>query len=180
MPTTIARPDPAEYSPALADYIRLVPEGDLLATLAAQADDLAGLVAKLSDAQALTRHPPYTWSIKQVVGHLIDCERVFGYRAMRLARNDATPLAGFDENAYMRFVDFDRYPIAELATEFDALRRSHLALFRHLDPDALLRTAIVNGSPITVRAIAHVMAGHTAHHLAILHARLEGYRRANQ
>jgi hypothetical protein len=75
----------------------------------------------------------------------------------------------------MQFVDFDRYPIGELAAEFDALRRSHVALFRHLEPDALLRSATVNGSPLTVRALAHVMAGHMQHHLAILHKRL-GHR----
>jgi hypothetical protein len=149
-----------------------VPEGDLLATLAAQSDELRRLVGGLSDAQALAHHAPYTWSTKQVVGHLLDCDRVFGYRALRLARADATPLPGFDENAYMLSVDFDRYPLAELVDEFDALRRSHVAMFRHLEPAAFARGAVVNAHPITVRAIAYVMAGHTAHHLAILRKRL--------
>lgn len=170
----IARPNSTEYSAAVAHYIQLVPAGDIVSILAAQADDLVRLVGTLSDEQALVRHPPYTWTIKQVVGHLTDCERVFGYRAMRLARNDTTPLPGFDENAYMQSADFDRCPVIDLLAEFELLRRSHLALLRHLAADAWLRSGVVNNHPMTVRAIACVMAGHTQHHLTILQKRLGG------
>ncbi len=171
---TITRPDATEYPATVANYLQLVPEGDLLSILAAQADDLARLVGKLNDEQSLMRHPPYTWSIKQVVGHLADCERVFGYRALRLARNDKTPLPGFDENAYMQFANFDRCPIGDLVAEFELLRRSHLAMFRHLEADAWLRIGVVNSHPMSVRAVACVMAGHAQHHLIILHKRLGG------
>ena len=167
-----ARPDPSEFSPVVADYIALVPPGDLLTILADQAEELKRLVGGLTDEQALVHHAPYTWSTKQVLGHLADCERVFGYRAMRVARNDATPLPGFDENAYMRAVDFDRWPVGELLEEFALLRRSHVLLFRYLPDDAWLRSSEVNGHTMTTRAVACVMAGHMQHHLQILRKRL--------
>lgn len=171
---TVDRPDATEYSPAVADYIRLVPAGDILEILSLQREELAKLVGPLNDAQALVHHPPYTWSIKQVVGHLTDCERIFGYRAMRLARHDSTPLASFDENAYMALADFDRCPLGELLAEFELLRRSHLKLFRHLTPQAWLYCGTVNNHPMTARAVACVMAGHAQHHLNILRKRLGG------
>lgn len=170
----LMRPDIDEYSSQMGNYVQLVPAGDLLAILEAQLDDLTRLVDSLSDEQSLVRHAPYTWSIKQVVAHLIDCERVFGYRALRIARNDATPLAGFDDNAYMRFSDPDRWPISELVAEFEFARRSHLLMIRHFEADAWLRRGQVNDHPLTVRAMVCVMAGHVQHHLSILHKRLAG------
>ena len=96
------RPDVSEYGANFGQYIQLVPAGDIQALLATQLADLLALVSGLSDQQSLVHHAPYTWSIKQVVGHITDCERIFGYRALRIARGDATPLASFDENEYMR------------------------------------------------------------------------------
>jgi hypothetical protein len=171
-PSAISRPAASEYSAEVENYIRLVPDGDIRSVLANQAEDIEQLVGMLDDEQSLVRHPPYTWSIKQVVGHLADCERVFGYRAMRLARNDPTPLPSFDENAYMQAANFDNYPIAELLAEFALLRRSHLLMLSHLADEAWLRSCVVNGHRTTMRAVAHVMAGQAQHHLAILHQRL--------
>lgn len=167
-----SRPTASEYAADFDKYVGLPPEGDLQSFLAKQLDKLLGLLAGMSEPESLVRHAPYTWSIKQVVGHLIDCERIFGYRALRIARNDATPLASFDENAYMPFADFDHWPIAELLAEFDHVRRSHLLFFRHLEPAAWLRQGIVLNQPMTVRALAYVIAGHAKHHLDILHRRL--------
>src|SRR5262245_997170 len=124
------RPGPTEYAPYYGNYIALVTEDDVLATLEAQLGELLPLVRSVPEERAGDRHPPYTWSVKEVVGHLTDCERVFGYRALRFARGDATPLPGFDENAYARAAGFDRVPLADLVDEFEALRRSHLGLFR--------------------------------------------------
>jgi hypothetical protein len=168
----IARPEPAEYPTAVADYIALIPQGDLIAILSEQANTLATLVGNLSDEQALVHHAPYTWSVKEVLGHLADCERVFGYRLMRVARNDATPLPGFDENAYMKNVDFDKFPVSDLLDEVVLARRSHVLMLRHLPVEAWLRAGEVNGHPMTARAIACVLTGHMQHHLNILAKRL--------
>lgn len=170
----LTRPEAGEYSSQMGNYVRLVPAGDVLSMLEVQRDQLNQLVGGLGDEQALALHAPYTWSIKQVNGHLTDCERVFGYRALRLARNDATPLPGFDENGYMRFSDPNRWPVSELLAEFDLTRRSHLLMLRHLEVDAWLRRGLVNDHPLTVRAMVCVMAGHVQHHLLILRQRLAG------
>jgi hypothetical protein len=168
----IRRPEATEHCPEFGNYIRLVPQGDIQSILDSQLSELHGLLDGLSDHESLMHHAPHTWSIRQVVGHMTDCERVFGYRALRIARNDATPLSTFDENAYMKFADFDRWPLAELLTEFDLVRRSHLLLFRHLQPPAWLHRGVVIDRPTSTRALAYLIAGHAKHHLDILHKRL--------
>jgi hypothetical protein len=167
------RPDASEYSPAVENYIRLVTGCDVLDVLHNQVAELTALLTPLDDTQALTRHAPYTWTIKQVIGHMADCERVFGYRALRLARQDATPLPGFDENAYMDAIDFDRVPLGDLMSEFELLRRSHLSMIAPFDESSWKFAGTVNDHRMTTRAVVYVMAGHAAHHLAILHQRLQ-------
>ena len=168
------RPASDEYAPAFDPYIRLVPEGDVLETLAAQIGRMQALLQPLSDAEALKLHPPYTWTLKQVLGHVTDCERIFGYRALRLGRNDSTPLPGFDENQYVQFAGFDAWPMSELLEEFSFVRRAQICLFRHLSPEAWQRRGTVIGHTATPRAFAYVIAGHSEHHLAIIKKRLEG------
>src|SRR5579862_3088382 len=148
------RPATDEYAPPFAPYIKLVPEGDILKTLDEQLGRLQALLKPLSEAQALTLHAPYTWTLKQVLGHLTDCERIFGYRALRLARNDATPLPGFDENQFMQFADFNAWPMSELIEEFSLVRRGHLQLFRHLAPEAWQRRGTIIDHAMTPRALA--------------------------
>ena len=173
MPSS-ARPDSQEYAPAFGTYIKLVPDGDVVAFLTAQLEEARETLASVSDADALKLHPPYTWTIKQVIGHVIDSDRVFGHRAHWLARNGGSPLAGFDENAFMAAIDFNRWPLPELAEEFNHVRRGNLALFEHFDEGTWSRQGVVNGHAATVRAMAYVMAGHAAHHLSILKQRLAG------
>jgi DinB superfamily len=168
------RPDPTEYAPDHGKYVALVPEDDVLAALEQELGATLALLRSVPEGQDCVRHPPYTWSTKEVVGHLTDCERVFGYRALRIARADATPLAGFDENAYARAADFDRHPLAELAAEFEAVRRSHLWLFRHQPEEAWARHGVANSSGVSVRAVAYILVGHERHHTAILRRRLFG------
>ena len=103
-----------------------------------------GFLDGVTESEASVCHPPYTWTIKQVVGHLTDSERVFGYRALRFARGDATPLPGFDENAYAKAVRLDDIPLGELVAEFADLRRSHLAFFDHLSEEAWHRRGTAN------------------------------------
>jgi hypothetical protein len=169
-PTT--RPASDEYAAAFETYIRLVPDGDIVPLLEEQLRRTEALLRPLSEAQALAVHPPYTWTLKQVLGHVTDGERVFGYRALRLGRNDPTPLPGFDENLFMQFSDFNACPMSDLIDEFSLVRRGHLLLFQHLVPEAWTRRGNVNGHPATCRALAYVMAGHAEHHLAIAKKRL--------
>src|SRR5258707_14440143 len=126
------RPSSTEYYEYYGKYINLVPEENVLAALETQLGETLAVLHSVSEAQGNQRHPPYTWSVKEVVGHLTDWERVFGYRALRFARGDQTPLPGFDENAYAGAAEFDRIPLRCLVGEFEALRRSHLFFFRGL------------------------------------------------
>jgi hypothetical protein len=172
IPMKVSRPDPGEYAPFYETYVGLVPDGDLLEILDRQVRDTLGLLQGVTEAEAETRHAPYTWSVKEVVGHLADAERIFGVRALCFAREDPTELPGFDENRYVLRASFDARPLADLAEEFEAVRRSHLALFRGLDREAWLRGGVANGSRVTVRALAYIIAGHERHHVQILRKRL--------
>lgn len=163
---------PDEYAPYYETYVRLVPEGEILGALEAQLDDMLFLLNSVAEEDSLFRHAPYTWSTREVVGHMSDSERVFGYRALRFARGDATPLPGFDEGAYARVADFDRVSLASLAEEFEAARRSNLQMFRNLGQEAWGRGGEANGSRVTVRALAYILVGHARHHTAILRKRL--------
>jgi hypothetical protein len=168
------RPDATEYAPAFARYVALVPEDDVVAALEAQLADLLALLRAVPEAVGNERHPPYTWSVKEVVGHVTDTERIFGYRALRFARGDTTPLPGFDENPYVRAAEFDRVPLQDLVSEFEALRRSHVFLFRNLTAATWVRRGEANGSAVSVRALAYLLVGHARHHTAILRRRLSG------
>lgn len=166
------RPDPSEYAPYYAKYIDLVAEEDVLGALEAQLAETLAVLRPAPESQGNVRHPPYTWTVKEVVGHLTDTERVMGYRALRFARADATPLPGFDEEKYAPAGEFDRIPLRDLVAEFEAVRRSHLYLFRHLPAVAWDRGGKANDNPVTVRALAYIIAGHGRHHTAILRKRL--------
>ena len=170
-PITIPRPETSEYEPYYEAYVSRVPKGDLLAILEDQRRDTQRLLASVSEARALYRYAAGKWSVKEVVGHVTDAERVFGYRAMRFARGDETPLAGFDENAYAPAGRFDARPLASLAAEFDAVRRATIALFGGFEPSVFARRGTANGHGISVRALAYVIAGHELHHIAILRER---------
>jgi hypothetical protein len=168
----MSRPDPTEYAAYYGKYLALVPEEDVLAAMQAQWVKTLAVLGACPEEEANARHRPYTWTVKQVVGHLTDSERVFGYRALRVARGDATPLPGFDENAFAAAGDFDRRTLSDLAAEFEAVRRSHLLLFGSLPDAAWVRRGVANGSEISVRAIAYIIVGHERHHAGILRKRL--------
>jgi hypothetical protein len=168
----MTRPQSSEYAPDYQPYIALVPEDDILAALETQLGDTLAVLRGVTEAQGNQRHPPYTWSVKEVIGHLTDCERILGYRALRFARDDTTPLPGFDENVYARAAEFDRLPLRDLLAQFEAVRRSYLFFFRGLTEAAWGRTGQANGQPITVRALAYAIVGHARHHTAILRKRL--------
>ncbi|MGH2667933.1 MAG: DinB family protein [Gemmatimonadales bacterium] len=171
MTATIARPEATEYAPFYGTYVSKVPEGDLLEALEAQRRETQALLKAIPEAKALHRYAPGKWSVKEVVGHLADTERVFCYRALRFARGDQTPLAGFDEKAYVPAGGFDARPVADLAAELDAVRRATIALLGSLDAAALARRGTADGKEVSVRALAYIIAGHERHHFAILRER---------
>ena len=165
------KPDSTEYAPYFEKYIALVPEGEIVATLDRQIESTLSLIRGLSEAQGEHRYAPEKWSVKEVIGHLIDAERIFAYRALRFARNDATPLPGFDENSFVANAGFDSRSLADLADEFEHTRKSNAYLFKHLDGEASLRRGVSNNSEISVRALAYIIAGHELHHVGILRTR---------
>jgi DinB family protein len=165
------KPDSKEYAPYFEKYISLVPEGEIVVTLGLQIESTLGLVRGLSAAQGDLRYAPGKWSVKEVIGHLIDAERIFAYRALRFARRDATPLPGFDENSFVDNAGFGSRSLADLAEEFEHTRKSNLYLFKSLDADSSLRLGTASDNKISVRAIAYIVAGHELHHVGILQSR---------
>ena len=165
------RPDPSEYAPYAVEYVSRVPEGNVIDMLASQIEETEALVRGLAPGMPDKRYAPGKWSIREIIGHLADAERVFSYRALRFSRGDATPLAGFDENAYVAAAPFTRVGIDDLMSELKNLRSATLHLYRNLDDEALMRRGIANGVETSVRALAFVIAGHEHHHLEVLRTR---------
>jgi len=164
----IAAPDASEYAPYYGQYISLVKGGDVLRALEDQIPATSALLERLSDQQADYRYAPGKWSIKEVLGHLTDTERIMSYRALRMARGDQKPLAGFEQDDYVRAAEFGHRTLAGLLEEFNAVRRATLALFQNLEPEAWTRRGIANEKEVTVRALAYIIAGHELHHRKIL------------
>lgn len=168
---TTTRPEATEYAPYYQRYTSLVPEGDVVSTLSSQLEATLSFLRGLSEEQASSRYAPDKWSIKEVVGHMLDTERIFGHRAFRFARNDQTPLPGYEQDDYVRAGNFDRRSLKELVEEFELVRRANLCLLRSLDEEAWLRRGLANDNEVSVRALAHILAGHETHHLQIIRDR---------
>jgi hypothetical protein len=162
------RPGASEFAPFYQKYVDLVPDGDIVAILATQVNDTVTLLRELTDQQALSAYAPGKWSIKQVIAHVTDAERVFAYRALRFGRADATPLAGFDENEYAAAAGSDDRPLPSLLAELLAVRGATVGLFAGLSTAAWDRGGAANHQPVTVRALAWIAAGHELHHREIL------------
>jgi catechol 2,3-dioxygenase-like lactoylglutathione lyase family enzyme len=169
--TPMARPDPSEYVAAYTSYVALVPEDDILSAMQSEQAQTLTFLRGLSEREAALLHLPYTWTPKQVVNHLADAERIFGYRALRFARGDSTPLPGFDENAYAETAGANHRPFFDLVSEFEAIRRSHLSLFKNLPLAAWQRRGIANANEVSVLALAYIIVGHERHHMRILRQR---------
>jgi len=165
-------PEPGEYSLFFAAYVAKARAfADPVARLGDQLGDVHSRLAPLPEAVQLHRYAPGKWSVKEVLGHLIDAERIFAYRALRIARADATPLAAFEENGYVAAAEIERCPWPELLEEFEHVRQAGILMLRHLPPAAWLRIGTSSGAPLSVRAVAYVMVGHVEHHLEILRQR---------
>ncbi len=166
-----ARPPAAEFDPYYGRYIERVEQEDVLEALSAQLDEMLGFLGSLDPGIGEFRYGPDKWTLKQVVGHVVDSERIFGARALCIARGEAQPLPGFDENAYAEQGGTARRSISGLAREFEHVRRSNISLFETLDDGAWQRIGTANGAAISVRAVAWILAGHAAHHVQVLRER---------
>ena len=165
------RPQPDEHAPYFSRYIELVPEEDIAGAMEAQGRETAALLANVSEEKAAFRYAPDKWSIKQLVGHVTDGERVFAYRLMCIARGESKSLPGFEENDYARSGGFDQRPFAELVDALAATRRATVALVRGVPAEAWTRVGTANDNKTSARAIAYMIVGHERHHLQVLRER---------
>ena len=168
MSASAVRPAKTEYDSYYHRYISLVAEEDVLVALDQQLAETLILLRSLSEQHGTFRYEPGKWSVKEVLGHMIDTERIMAYRALRVARGDRTPIEGFEQDDYVKNGDFDKRAISNLAREFEQVRRSTISLFRNLEPEAWQRRGIANRVEITARALAFIIAGHELHHKALL------------
>jgi hypothetical protein len=165
------RPGPTEYAGFYEKYIALVPGTDIVSILEAQRLQMAQLFAARSERDGNFRYAGDKWTVKEVLGHITDSERIFAYRALRIARADQTPLSGFEQDDYVRAGAFGERSLVDLAEEFALVRSATSALFRSLSEDAWLRRGTANKNEVTVRALAFIIAGHELHHREILKER---------
>jgi DinB superfamily len=164
----IARPQASEYSPYYDRYISLVEGTDILGALEDQRRGMMILLSGRDEADGDFRYAPDKWTAKEVLGHVCDTERIFAYRALRIARADARPMEGFEQDDYVRNGPFARHPLGDLIEEYIAVRRATLSLLRNLDDAAWSRRGVANKNEVTVRALAYIIAGHELHHRRIL------------
>lgn len=165
------RPEKSEYAEYYDRYISLVEENDIVAVLEKQLAELQELFGKISEEKSHYAYGEDKWTIKEVIGHLIDGERIFGYRALRISRNDKTPIEGFEQDGYIENSNFNSTKLSDLAEEMLLTRRAHLIFFKNLSDEAWARTGTASDNPVSVRALAYIMAGHIQHHLNILNER---------
>ena len=172
MPTSYTLPpDPSEYTPFYSGYVNRVPPCDIIALLETQIEDTLQLLTALSEEEAGFRYAPGKWSIKQIVGHLSDAERVFVFRALSFSRNESKPLPGYEQDDYAEAANFDQRRWSDLLDELRAVRRASVHFFQGLDEAMMERTGIANDVSFTVRALAYILAGHERHHVHVLQER---------
>ena len=165
----LTAPAPEEYAPFYADYIqRAQAKGDVLAALPKQIEDVQSTLGKLTDEQARFKPAPAEWSIKEVIGHLNDVERIFSYRLLRISRNDKTPLPGFEQDDYVREAGFDKYALKDLLIEFEYLRRANTIAINNMSDQATKLLGTASNNPVSARALIYMLVGHVEHHMASL------------
>ena len=157
-----------DFNEYFAHYIGLVDDKQMIEAMSTNHQAFIKMLKDLNDEQALFRYADDKWSIKEMIGHINDSERVFAYRALRFARNDATDLAGYDENTFAIFSRADERPLADLIHEFDVTRQSSLALFNSFNTEMLSRQGTANNIRIDVNSLGYLIAGHCKHHMNVL------------
>jgi len=168
------RPVPGGYDPFYQSYIDRVPNQPIMEVLEEQRYEIMGFLGSLDKSTAAHRYAPEKWTVKEVLGHLVDTERVFGTRALCFARKEVKPLPGFDQDDYVREGCFDRRSLSSLSHEFEAVRRSTENLFGGFDDAQWERSGVANDAQMSVRAVAFIVVGHAAHHMSVLRERYLG------
>ena len=169
---TSTRPSTTEYAEYYGLYIDRVPNGDILELLENQIAEFTDVLSAVSEEQAGALHAPYTWTIKQVVGHLIDVEKVFGYRLHRFACNDLRPILGMEQNDFVNSLDYEAPLLSDMVVELKCSRRSNRYFLKRIPETAWSRMGTADGNVISVRASAYILVGHVIHHLEIIRKRL--------
>jgi hypothetical protein len=165
------RPAADEFDPFYADYIGCVPDGSIDSVLEAQRQEVDELYGAIAEDRGDHRYAEGKWTIREVIGHVTDAERIFSYRAMRFARDDATELPGMDQDIFVAGAKFERLPVADLVAEFVHLRAANVLLFKGLSPEMFDRRGVASSCPFTVRALAYIIAGHCKHHIGVMRDR---------
>jgi uncharacterized damage-inducible protein DinB len=168
------RPDVNEYIEYYRRYVESVPEGDIRQTLKTEIQMTADTIHKLSEEQGLFRYAPDKWSIKEVLGHMADTEQIMAYRILSIARGESVSLPGFNENSYVETASFNRQSIGELLDRLLAVREATVHLLNGLNEDSLVRKGTANGTQVSARSVAWIIAGHEIHHRTIIRERYIG------
>ncbi|MEK6320363.1 MAG: DinB family protein [Acidobacteriota bacterium] len=171
MTAAISRPEASEYPPYCEGYVSRVPHGDIVEILGQQLEETLALIGSIPEARSDWRYADGKWSVKELIGHVIDSERIFAYRALRFGRGDATPLSGFEQDDYVRGAAFDQRSLSDLANEYGHVRRATISLLANLESEAWTRRGLANNNEVSVRALAFIIAGHERHHVEILRTR---------
>jgi uncharacterized damage-inducible protein DinB len=164
----MTRPNPTDYAAPHAGYVDLVDEDDILSAMQEQSSSTQKLLAGLDESRAAYRYGEGKWSVKEVIGHIVDSERIMGYRALCVARGESQSLPGYDENDYVANASFDSWKLGDLAEAYALARRANLVFFHNLPDEAWSRRGTANQYPVSVRGLAYVIVGHERHHLKVL------------
>jgi hypothetical protein len=167
----MTRPSESDYAPAHAAYVALVPEDDIMSAMEQQSSEMQKVLSSLDEPKSQYRYADGKWSVKEVIGHIVDAERIVGYRALAVARGEQQPLPGFDEQTYVQNASFDGWKLGDLAEEYALCRRTNIVFFKNLPAEAWDRSGTANNARVSVRGLAYVIVGHARHHLQVLRER---------
>ena len=165
------RPDNTEYAESYEGYVSKVPAGNIVGMLTQQLTETLALIGSIPDARHDWRYEEGKWSVKELIGHVIDSERIFAYRALRFGRGDRTELPGYEQDDYVNGAKFSERSLSDLAEEYEHVRRSTISLFSSFDEEAWSRRGSANNNEVSVLALAYIIAGHERHHIEILKTR---------
>lgn len=171
MNATIGRPEADEHAPDFAKDVILVSGDDILTQLDRQLETTLSFFKNITEERSLYRYAPEKWSIREVLGHVIDAERIMAYRALRFSRGDRTPVPGFEQDDYVKLASANDRSLQDLAAEFELVRKANARMFRGLSAEAWHRKGVASENEVSVRALAYIIAGHELHHLAVLRTR---------